>query len=327
MRNTGMKEAWSELVTNAQLYQEKLGRFLWRLARNFLCIFPAGRRFLFPPTQLALRFGPTDARYSWSVFLHHFVQLDKAGFRNADRVLEVGPGPNLGTALLWWATLSAQETVERVDVVCWDVFPNVDPCRNRFWADLAEALLRQVSNLSLPDSLNSPVLFEQLAAVADGRLDPLIAYRVEPLKRFIADPEIKGQGFGLVYSQAAIEHVWLIDAFWSAIAKLTRLGGWHSHRIDLADHGRRETNYIEMLQWSRLGYWLTMRFVPGAINRWRACHHLQKLASKGFAILSAKRILRERLPMPLHWISKEYKNLDDSELRTTALDVVARKVG
>ena len=25
-----------------------------------------------------------------------------------------------------------------------------------------------------------------------------------------------------------------------------------------------------MLKWSPLGYWLTIRFVSGAINRWRA---------------------------------------------------------
>lgn len=106
---------------------------------------------------------------------------------------------------------------------------------------------------------------------------------------------------------------------------LTEPGGWHSHRIDLADHGRRESNYIEMLQWSRLGYWLTMRFVPGAINRWRACHHLEKLVHEGFAIVSAERTAREALPVPLRSISMEFRNLEEIELRTTALDVVARK--
>jgi hypothetical protein len=74
----------------------------------------------------------------------------------------------------------------------------------------------------------------------------------------------------LVYSQAAIEHIWYVADLWRAIIGMTKPGSWHSHRTDLADHGCRESNYIEMLEWSPLGYWLTTRFVPGAINRWRA---------------------------------------------------------
>ena len=105
--------------------------------------------------------------------------------------------------------------------------------------------------------------------------------------------------------------------------KLTRKDGWHSHRIDLADHGRRETNYIEMLEWSRLGYWLTMRFIPGATNRWRAWHHLNKLESLGFKIVDVYREARDRLPISLSCVSAEFRQLDEEELRTTAVDVVA----
>ena len=75
--------------------------------------------------------------------------------------------------------------------------------------------------------------------------------------------------------------------FWRAIIGLTKAGGWHSHRIDLSDHGRRETNYIEMLEWSPISYYLTMRFIPGAINRWRASTHMTFLAEAGLKILSA----------------------------------------
>lgn len=299
-------------------------RFGWRFIRNFMCCVPVFRRMLFPPTQLALRFGSADAGYSLGVFAHHFMQLEKAGFAHAERVLEVGPGPNLGTALLWWTFLTSQDSSKRAEIVCWDVFSNVSLSDDRFWMRLAAALLDEMPARPEAD-LPLASLREGLLAVAEGRVVPSIVYRVEPLEHFVAYLAQDRKRFDLVYSQAAIEHVWFIDAFWTAMSGLTEPGGWHSHRIDLADHGRRESNYIEMLQWSRLGYWLTMRFVPGAINRWRACHHLEKLVHEGFAIVSAERTAREALPVPLRSISMEFRNLEEIELRTTALDVVARK--
>ncbi|MEN8131638.1 MAG: hypothetical protein ABFS45_15885 [Pseudomonadota bacterium] len=108
------------------------------------------------------------------------------------------------------------------------------------------------------------------------------------------------------------------------MASLTKPGGWHRHRIDLAEPGRRETNYIEILEWSRLGYWLTMRFIPGATNRWRASHHLNKLKSLGLEIVQARREMRDRLPIPLSWVSDEFSKLGEKELRTTALDAMGR---
>ena len=109
------------------------------------------------------------------------------------------------------------------------------------------------------------------------------------------------------------------------MGRLTRPGGWHSHCIDLADHGRREANYLDMLQYSPVVWWLTMRYSPVALNRWRACHHLQMLKALGFNILYEVRELRESLPVPLHQLSRRYRGLNDEELRTTRLDVVARK--
>ena len=110
------------------------------------------------------------------------------------------------------------------------------------------------------------------------------------------------------------------------MVRLTDESGWHSHRIDLADHGGRESNYIEMLEWSRCGYWLTMRFIPGAINRWRAGHHLSKLESLGMKIIDVRREMREHLPIPLSKVASEFRNLSEDELRTTAVDLVGVKL-
>jgi hypothetical protein len=202
---------------------------------------PWGRSLVFPSQSLTIHFGGGDADYALRVFLRHFRQLSAAGFRTADKILEVGPGRNLGTSVLMWALNHAANDVT------------------------------------------------------------------------------------LVYSQAAIEHVWNIADFWLGIIGLSKAGGYHSHQIDLADHGRRETNYIEMLERSPIGYWLTNRFVPGAINRWRASTHMTFLAEAGLKILSASRETREVLPITRSRVNRAFRSLDELDLRTTAVDLVALK--
>lgn len=296
-------------------------RFLWRFSRNLLCLTPIGRRLLFPSDALAARFGRGDADYAWSVFSHHLAQLDAAGFEAADRILEIGPGRNLGTALLWWSLISSRNENEPIEIVCWDVFKNAKPETDGFWAELAQALLAKPPG-TLPGQ-DGAGMQQRLRDVAEGRALPAIAYRVEPLAELETAMTRAGHAFDLIFSQAAIEHIWHIDAFWNAMGRLTAPNGWHSHRIDLADHGRRETNYIEMLEWSRFGYWLTMRFIPGAINRWRACQHLEKIAASAMQILLEQPSQRDHLPIRLCQLSPEFRRLREAELRTTALDVVA----
>ena len=119
-------------------------RFLWRLFRNLLCLSSTGRRLLFPADALAAAFGRGDADYAWSVFSHHLAQLDVAGFKGATRILEIGPGKNLGTALLWWANLGSRNENNPIEIVCWDVFNNV-PCNRWFLADTRDNLAREIA--------------------------------------------------------------------------------------------------------------------------------------------------------------------------------------
>ena len=87
-------------------------------------------------------------------------------------------------------------------------------------------------------------------AVKDG--SPTIEYVVCPLQSLAT--QSAAQAFDLVYSQAVIEHIWFVDGFWEAMARIAATDGWHRHRIDLADHGRRATNYLEMCQWPDWSY-------------------------------------------------------------------------
>lgn len=304
----------------------KLQRFLWRSSRNLLCVAPITRNMLFPQERLAACFGANDAEYAWSVFRRHFERLREAGFFSAEHVLEVGPGRNLGTSLLWWTYCSSRGDARAVHVECWDVFKNAAPDRPRYWSDLARELIESYpATFEALSAHEADSMLAMLRDVAEDRRNPAIAYQVAPLAEFEASVAARNTGFDLVYSQAAVEHIWRIEEFWETAAHLTQPGGWHSHRIDLSDHGRRDTNYIEMLEWSGLSYWLTMRFVPGAINRWRAGQHQRKLESLRMQTIYAQRELRDRLPVALNSISAEFRNMGEAELKSTALDIVSRK--
>jgi hypothetical protein len=294
--------------------------FTWRLARNLLCILPVSRNWLFPEDVLAAHFGPAKFSYAWDVFLRHRNRLKKFGFTRADCVLEVGPGRNLGTALLWWVSNAGLPGQAAPVVVLWDVYPNAQIDQTGVWAIWAKGLLK-----SMPSQEElAPTAVAWLEKIARGNITPSIQYEVCALNELRA--RFEAGRFDLVYSQAALEHAWDIRDMWGALVALTATRGWHSHRIDLADHGRRDTNYIEMLEWSRLSYWLTMRFIPGAINRWRASEHVSFLVQSGFEVFCAEREIRNALPGPKSRLAKQYQDMDDFELRTTAIDVVARHV-
>ena len=72
------------------------------------------------------------------------------------------------------------------------------------------------------------------------------------------------------------------------------------------DHGRRDSNFIEMLEWPEWAYQQTMRFIPGAINRWRANQHIGYLKQMGFDILQVERQVQPRLPIERRQLAKPF---------------------
>ena len=294
---------------------DQLPLFLWRLTRNIFCIVPWTRRLLFPQQALAARFGPSNAAYAWKVFDGHHERLKQSGYDGACRILEVGPGQNIGTSFLWYALEKGKGNSPRV--VLWDVFPNARTGAAA-WRECASGLLGSMPADTALDNKTMAVLH----AVAGGHLLPDIDYQVCPCSRLV---ELYHRlPFDLIYSQASLEHAWAIQDTWDALCRVTAVSGWHSHRIDLADHGRRETNFIEMLEWPEWAYQLTMRFIPGGINRWRASQHIGYLRGMGFDIINDERQLQPRLPIERTRMAEPFRNMDDRDLRTTAVDITAK---
>lgn len=268
---------------------------------------------LLRPEALALSFGPGDASYAWRLFERHSSRLIELGFDfRVSRILEVGPGRNLGSALLWWAACGGRD----VAVTLWDTFPNM-----KFGPDLVRTCARSLLENAPPDDADAKRRSAPLEDLATGGIQPAIDYVVCDQPSFGARQQAP---YDLVLSHSCLEHVWDPTATLAMLADLTAADGWQSNQIDLMDHGSRETNFLEMLEWSDLAYWLTMRFVPGAVNRWRAQQFIDCQAALGVEIVATDRRIQERLPADRRHLARRYRRLDDRELLTTELFLVTR---
>jgi hypothetical protein len=139
---------------------DQLPRFLWRLARNSICAFQSVKRILFPSSKLVAQFGTGDAAYAWAVFYAHFERLHKAGFPSAGSILEVGPGRNIGTSLIWYS-MAVDSRRPNASIALWHVVSNANVDAD-LWRDCAGSLLRsQPKYFVLPEG--AKVVLQRIA--------------------------------------------------------------------------------------------------------------------------------------------------------------------
>lgn len=79
-----------------------------------------------------------------------------------------------------------------------------------------------------------------------------------------------------------------------------------------------------MLEYSDWAYYVSLCFTPGAINRWRAHEHLAQAQRLGLQIICAEPTRRDILPIDRARLARKYRVLPDDELRTVAIDIIAR---
>jgi hypothetical protein len=294
-------------------HSRKAKRAVWRACKNLIYTNPIGHRLIQSREALAESFGPDDAEYSWRLFERHSIRLQQVGFdKRASRILEVGPGRNIGSALLWWAACGGGD----VSVTLWDTFPNTTVDFSQLRTS-AEALLERGASRGA----DTEEIDIGLRSIVAGEVSPRIEYVVCDHATFAARGEAP---YDLILSHSCFEHIWSPEPTLAMLADHTAKEGWHSVQIDLADHGSRDTNFLEMLEWSDLGYWLTMRFAPGAVNRWRAQQFIDCYEELGLMIVAADRRTQDVLPTERKRLARRFRNLDEQELLTTELHLITQ---
>ncbi len=160
------------------------------------------------------------AEYVTRVF-HDY--LDVSGLRTTDlsgrRILEIGPGDNLGVALLFAAHGAA-------DVTCLDRFaPARDEGKNR-------AIYQEViAGLA-------PVPRERARAALNAEGVPGPPVRVlGDLAIEDAASTLPGESYDCIISRAVLEHVFDPASAWSSMHTLATPGGLLVHKIDFRNHG------------------------------------------------------------------------------------------
>ena len=81
-----------------------------------------------------------------------------------------------------------------------------------------------------------------------------------------------------------------------------------------------------MLEWLDWAFQLTRGFIPGDINRWCVSQHIAYFQSMGFVIINEERQVQSRLPIERIHMAEPFRSMDERDLRTTAVDIMAKMI-
>ena len=199
------------------------------------------------------------------------------------RVLELGPGRNLGPQL-FLASNGAHVTVAEPYLASWDkrYHPTLYDALRSEWPETAQALDRVVASAGYGGELTviaEPA--ERLTGLRDGTID-------------------------LVLSNAVLEHVSDLPAVCREMARITRLGGVNLHQIDFRWHrcAARPLDFLLQSDARCRRDYTTYPYENG--NRWRPSEVAALFRGAGFEV---------RHTFPDEWTDPEYLATFLPELR------------
>ena len=186
-------------------------------------------------------------------------------------VLELGPGDNLGVALLLLAKGAAR-------VVCLDRFVTWrDPDQQR---EINTALIERLPEVQR-DGVGD-VLDERGAIRPDqGRLELIEGVPIEE-----ANGALPREGFDVIISRAVLAHVDDLGAAYDVMDRLLTPGGRMAHKVDLSDIGLFTRGGQHPLTFLTVSdpVWNRMRRHVGHSNRRLVDFHVGKLAELGYSV-------------------------------------------
>ncbi len=211
------------------------------------------------------------------------------------RVLEIGPGPDLGTgAIILDRGAASYRAI--------DAFDLVGMTGSEFYAALATRL-------------NGPLDKARLSFTQ---------------ATFPMLPEVEG-AYDLIISNATLEHIDDIPALFRRLRQLTAEGGRMVHHIDAQTHMRwlRERDPLNILRYDERIYRRLLSF-PGAPNRMRAEQYVAAASGGGFQVAP---IVPGRVAEPhylddvLQRLASPFRNRSDLSLLNFTLLATATPVG
>ena len=284
--------------------------------------------------------GTENARYCYSVFLRHLVQLDAFGGDTDPRhVAELGPGFTIGIGLA--ALLAGADRYDGFDTKSYDI---AEPTR-RVFEDLVELF---EARAPIPDETALSEIKPRLDnyrfpahILAEDRLaralapERLARFRAalrgesedKSMIRYVAPwndaAKVEPESVDWIFSQAVMEHVDDLAGAYQACARWLRPGGVMTHQIDFRCHNTaREWNG----HWARSD--LTWTLIRGArpflLNREPYSRHRRLMQDCGFEILG-EQLANLKDGIDRAALATRFRDMSDADLATSGAFVAARK--
>jgi SAM-dependent methyltransferase len=287
---SALLEAWRELPTDAASLNRK-ERFLQALVEQ---LAPLNGSSLY---NLAIQRG----------FAEHARRY--LGEREL-RVLELGPGINLGSGLAFCLFGAAK-------YYGLDLYTDPD----FYGAPQYQAIVRLLEAVA-PQLVRTPAA--ECAAVADDRISFNEA-RIEYLApRESWDIPLPDGSLDYVFSNAVLDHVTDPQRTAEAIARVLASGGLTAHQIDLRDH-RDFSAPLEFLKEDEAA-WQARGQGPGYTNRWRASDFRAAFERAGLEVLELDAQLRRPVDEALRRsLDPKFQRYSLEDLSILGMRLVARK--
>lgn len=265
-----------------------------------------------------------EASYPLTVFHRHVTALEplRGGLVGAD-LLEIGPGSNLGVALL--ALLAGVNSA-----ACLDIAPIVSGgwsarAQESALPELYPALVKTAA--TYPDTyLVAPALLERARRDPAGLACELLGSVrcIAPMD--IARNNLPDASLDVICSHICFEHFADPAGAIAQIARLLRPGGVTSHQIDLRDH-RDFNRPLAFLAHSDTLWRLMTSHQPNAVrNRWRASEYRAAFERHGLEVVYLETthsiIVTEEMRRRF---ARRFRAMDPQDLGALNLFLVARK--
>ncbi|RME59167.1 class I SAM-dependent methyltransferase [Candidatus Parcubacteria bacterium] len=219
-------------------------------------------------------------------------------------ILEIGPGINFGSALLW-ACLGARVMVADRFLAPWH-----DEYHSRFYTSLRNWISQNMpyADLSPLDSV-----------LSDGYTEESISRYPTPVERLAGIPD---ECVDIVFSNAVLEHIADPEAAFRQMYRVSKPGALGIHQVDFRDHRDMEKP-LEFLLMSDEEFALEFERRHGECgNRYRPWEYKRLFEAVGFDVVSfepniyaADDYLDQFIPRLRSTEVSKYKNVEKAMLR------------
>ena len=294
---------------------------LKRIVLNQLAGIPWLRRFKDARGPKLEKYADPD--YVAQVCRHHIEAVRQYGSLapGGQEIVEIGPGGNLGSALLLIASGARR-------VTCVDNYRHVDfqPRMHQFHQQLVEDILAGRHELLAGsdarwDLARARAALDEAVTFSAGR----VQFNPDRI-RYLAPCDaralpLEDASVDLLFSHAVLEHVKQPADVCREMGRVLKPGGYTSHVIDLRDHF--DPAGLEMLRHPDWLWHLMASHSHGFVNRCRAVHFQQFFATAGIELkqFQPTETLADPRRIPAV-VSRPFAGLSAEQLQVVGLSVV-----